>query len=199
MSYREILSALGDEQRRQVLMELKRGRLSAGELASALGTSPQALSYHLSKQILNVLTLLPFLAAAVALCLAPDEIPGHWNASGKADRMGSKWEVLIWPVLVLLTRLGMAGLTKLVRTKDKNGAANATFLEHSTMVVLAVFDFLSLYFMRAAVNQEFDVERYNRSVWQISMALTGASLIPVGTQMPKLKLNSTSGAQSTAC
>ena len=49
MSYREILSALGDEQRRQVLMELKRGRLSAGELASALGTSPQALSYHLSK------------------------------------------------------------------------------------------------------------------------------------------------------
>ena len=149
-----------------------------------------------SRLILNVLTLLPFLAAAVALCLAPDEIPGHWNASGKSDRMGSKWEVLIWPVLVLLTRLGMAGLTKLVRTKDKNGAANATFLEHSTMVALAVFDFLSLYFMRAAVNQEFDVERYNRSVWQISMALTGASLIPVGNQMPKLKLNSTSGLRT---
>ena len=133
-----------------------------------------------SRLILNVLTLLPFLAAAVALCLAPDEIPGHWNASGEVDRMGSKWEVLIWPVLVLLIRLCMTALAKLVRTKDKNGESNAAFLERATLVVLAVFDFLSLYFMRAAVNQEFDVDRYNRSVWQISMALTGACLIPVG-------------------
>ncbi len=49
MSYREILSSLADEQRRRVLTELRRGRVSAGELASALDMSPQALSYHLSK------------------------------------------------------------------------------------------------------------------------------------------------------
>ncbi len=149
-----------------------------------------------SRLILNVLTLLPFLAAAVALCLAPDEIPGHWNAAGEADRMGSKWEVLIWPALILLTRLGMAGLTKLVRTRDKNAEANAAYLEYATMIVLAVFDFLALYFMRAQVNQELDIDRYNRSVWQIAMALTGASLIPVGNRMPKLKLNSVSGLRT---
>ena len=49
MSYREILSALGDEQRRRILTRLKEGRISAGELASALDMSPQALSYHLSR------------------------------------------------------------------------------------------------------------------------------------------------------
>lgn len=49
MGYREILAALADETRRGILQELRRGRRSAGELAEALGVSPQALSYHLTK------------------------------------------------------------------------------------------------------------------------------------------------------
>ena len=49
MGYREILAALADETRRGILQELRRGRRSAGELAEALGMSPQALSYHLAK------------------------------------------------------------------------------------------------------------------------------------------------------
>ena len=49
MGYREILAALADETRRGILQELRRGQRSAGELAETLGTSPQALSYHLAK------------------------------------------------------------------------------------------------------------------------------------------------------
>ena len=45
----EILSALADENRRQILTTLKRGRISSGELAQAVGMTPQALSYHLKK------------------------------------------------------------------------------------------------------------------------------------------------------
>ena len=49
MGYREILAALADETRRGILQELRRVQRSAGELAEALGVSPQALSYHLAK------------------------------------------------------------------------------------------------------------------------------------------------------
>lgn len=49
MSVNELLSALADDTRRQILFKLKGGKISSGELAEALGISPQALSYHLSK------------------------------------------------------------------------------------------------------------------------------------------------------
>ena len=49
MAISETLSALGDETRRQILTQLRRGKISSGDLAKALGMSPQALSYHLAK------------------------------------------------------------------------------------------------------------------------------------------------------
>ena len=49
MAVHEVLAALADENRRGILMKLKEGKISSGDLAAALGMTPQALSYHLSK------------------------------------------------------------------------------------------------------------------------------------------------------
>ena len=49
MAVSEILAALGDDTRRHILIKLKEGKISSGDLAAALGMTPQALSYHLSK------------------------------------------------------------------------------------------------------------------------------------------------------
>lgn len=49
MSINRILSALADDTRRAIIMQLREGKISTGELAERLGISPQALSYHLSK------------------------------------------------------------------------------------------------------------------------------------------------------
>lgn len=42
-----IFKVLSDKQRRDILVMLKGGRLSAGEIAENLGVTPAALSYHL--------------------------------------------------------------------------------------------------------------------------------------------------------
>ena len=47
MSGSNIFKVLADSQRRDILVMLKGGRLSAGEIAERLGVSPAALSYHL--------------------------------------------------------------------------------------------------------------------------------------------------------
>lgn len=49
MSVPEILSALADETRRNILLKLKEGKINSGDLAAALGMTPSALSYHLAK------------------------------------------------------------------------------------------------------------------------------------------------------
>ena len=47
MSETSIFKVLSDKQRRDILVMLKHGRLSAGEIAERLGITPAALSYHL--------------------------------------------------------------------------------------------------------------------------------------------------------
>ena len=44
-----MLAALADATRRKILLKLKEGKISSGDLAIDLGMTPQALSYHLSK------------------------------------------------------------------------------------------------------------------------------------------------------
>lgn len=49
MAVQEVLAALADETRRSILLKLKEGKISSGDLAVALNMTPQALSYHLAK------------------------------------------------------------------------------------------------------------------------------------------------------
>ena len=47
MSDTSIFKVLSDKQRRDILVMLKDGRMSAGDIADRLGVTPAALSYHL--------------------------------------------------------------------------------------------------------------------------------------------------------
>ncbi|MBQ2745357.1 MAG: winged helix-turn-helix transcriptional regulator [Lachnospiraceae bacterium] len=47
MGLADTFKVLSDAQRRDILMMLKEGRLSAGEIAEKLKITPAALSYHL--------------------------------------------------------------------------------------------------------------------------------------------------------
>ena len=44
-----LFKVLADEQRREILVMLKGGRMSAGEIAEELNITPAALSYHLKQ------------------------------------------------------------------------------------------------------------------------------------------------------
>ncbi len=49
LAVNKILAALADDTRREILLKLKEGRISSGDLAAELNMTPQALSYHLAK------------------------------------------------------------------------------------------------------------------------------------------------------
>ena len=43
------------------------------------------------------LIILGFVGTAVFLVLAPDIVPAHYNFAGEVDRMGSKYEYVLFP------------------------------------------------------------------------------------------------------
>lgn len=49
MAVNEVMAALSDETRRQILEILRKGKTNTGALATMIGMTPQALSYHLRK------------------------------------------------------------------------------------------------------------------------------------------------------
>ena len=49
MAVNEVMAALSDETRRQILEILRNGKTNTGDLATMIGMTPQALSYHLRK------------------------------------------------------------------------------------------------------------------------------------------------------
>lgn len=49
MALQSILEALKDPIRRRIIEELKKGKISSGDLALRVELTPQALSYHLKK------------------------------------------------------------------------------------------------------------------------------------------------------
>ena len=49
MAVNEVMAALSDETRRQILEILRKWKTNTGDLATMIGMTPQALSYHLRK------------------------------------------------------------------------------------------------------------------------------------------------------
>lgn len=139
--------------------------------------------------ILNLLTALPLAAALAALIFLPDEIPVHFGMDNLADRWGSKYEVFIFPVLVLLARLTMAGLTRLAVSTDKDNESARPVMEVATLCVLAIFDAMSLYFIWAGFVVEESLNELPIGIWQLMTAGAGAMFIPSGLAMQKAPRN----------
>ena len=51
--------------------------------------------------ILYSLTFLFILGTALFFILMPDTVPLHYNFAGEVDRMGSKYEFLLMPIIAL--------------------------------------------------------------------------------------------------
>ena len=49
MPLEKLIKALADKTRRDIIIELKKGKITSGDLAIAVNISPKALSYHLVK------------------------------------------------------------------------------------------------------------------------------------------------------
>lgn len=109
----------------------------------------------------------------------PSRIPAHFNMRGEVTRIGSKYELLIMP-LITLAALGIHFWgAKKVKTLP-NGTANAAVLEWSAIVVGAVFLFIQYTMLK--LSGIFGTPRFTPTT---PYALLGLMMILLGNLMPK--------------
>ena len=53
-------------------------------------------------KLFYILMFLPLVISIVALTFLPDLIPAHYNIKNEIDRWGSKYEILIIPIIIIL-------------------------------------------------------------------------------------------------
>lgn len=68
------------------------------------------------QKMFDIFTFIAFVAGIIYLITVwnqlPDQVPAHYNAAGEVDRWGSKWELVILPIITILMAVFMTFLER---------------------------------------------------------------------------------------
>ena len=152
------------------------------------------------KWILCILTLL---STILMLFVLPDTIPVHFNINGEPDRLGSKYELLLMPIVLIACALSIDPLTKSYRKKSENTdnekekaelLSNAKVLNITgtiTMPVFFIMNLFILYNVYSYVNPDNNLPKFD--IMSGVGAIMGITIAVLGNFMPKTRKNSNIG------
>lgn len=149
------------------------------------------------KVLYYIVMFLPLLFAMSSLSILPDQIPAHYGVDGQVTRWGSKYEVLILPILIIIFGLIMIWMAKLVGKKERFGKNNEKSMILNGILFLILFNILNCYILYTAVHKVDHLSKVSISIEQLGMGSLGIALIIIGNIMPKLKKNSIIGIRTT--
>ncbi len=146
--------------------------------------------------ILYAVLLICVVGTVVFLILSPDRIPVHYNFAGEVDRIGSKYENLLWPGFAV--GLGLFFLL-MARVPGKKGEkTNEKVLMIAGVCTLVFFTLLGFCFMLKALKYDPDAApkvSYDDVNRFVSIGI-GVLLVVLGNIMPKIRRNSLIGIRT---
>ena len=146
--------------------------------------------------ILYAVLLICVIGTVIFLILSPDRIPVHYNFAGEVDRIGSKYENLIWPGFAIGMGVFFLLMARIPRKKGEK--TNEKVLMIAGVCTLVFFTLLGFYFMLKALRYDpqaasqvsyDDVNRF------VSIGI-GALLVVLGNIMPKMRRNAMFGLRT---
>lgn len=148
--------------------------------------------------------ILAILPLAIVLFMLPqigESIPAHYGFDGMVDRWGSKYELLILPILSLL--LGVfSDLILWAKRDPENEKVNenetqTTWVRTTILILLSLFLALTIVSIYLAKNQIEQVINLNFAALPNVYTIIGAFLIVVGAIMPFVPRNQYIGARTS--
>lgn len=160
----------------------------------------------MKNKITWIIAALSLIITAVAINFMPDKIPMHYNFAGEVDRYGSKFEMMLFPVITLLFAVFWAVLTRTFDRKLKNGAeekeiaeikANSKVIYIASIATMVFFLVTQLVFIyNVFKNGNASNEESPFDFMTIEMAILGILMIIMGNVMPKSKRNGMFGLRT---
>ena len=154
-----------------------------------------------------MIALLPLAITAAVLPIMPEQVPMHYNIEGAVDRMGSRYELLLLPVIIILvvavSGFSMKHYEKRADSADgseaKSARMNVKVLKISSFAVPVIFGALQggvLYMTYRNAKAEH-VEVNSDLIVRLSVILIGIMCIVFGIIMPKTERNNVFGFRVT--
>ena len=157
------------------------------------------------KKVMWILSLIALAGTAMALRFMPDQVPMHYDAAGNIDRWGSKYENLIFPVLILAVSLFWTlfiryyekKALKAIDEKESAGArSNAKVLGIASLCMVAMFTVMQGFILYGAYNEAVSgAATWSIDIGKVSVILMGIIFIILGNFMTKTRINSTVGVR----
>ena len=156
-------------------------------------------SIHRCRVWIFALTLLSLCATGAVLQFMPDRVPMHFGASGAVDRIGSKYETLLFPALTALTG-GIMLLTARICGRRAGSAAQKALARGGVLIcaALAVLFFVLQCRIAACSAEAADgASIFSRIFGMLTSTSTGLLVIVLSNLMPKAERNSLFGLRTT--
>ncbi len=160
----------------------------------------------MKNKILWLLVALSLIITAVAMKHLPEKVPMHYNFAGEIDRYGSKYELFIFPGVVLLFAVVWSLLLahydkKLAGNGDEKvlqeTRVNRKVLFVASLVMMGVFLVLQAVSIYNAMKHTADAAKMSVDVISIEFAAMGLALVIMGNIMPKAKRNGLFGLRTS--
>ncbi len=143
-----------------------------------------------------MLMYLPLIIVLISLQFLPERIPAHYGLDGQVTRWGSKYEMLLMPIVSILMGYFFFGIAKYCAKQEENGHNNETICVIAGILVLFLFNVMTGYTLYTGMHQVADLSRVTIDISQLLYEILGVALILIGNVMPKLRKNAVIGLRT---
>lgn len=149
-----------------------------------------------------IFAIITLISSIVAICILPDNVAVHFDQYGVVDRWGSKYEILILPVIMIIVYVVFEFCIsshlnkKAIGSDDKEAADAQTNLKVMSVIIPMINGFLMLVnfaFLQATYQQTMNSVTYEIDIMKYVAMLMSIMIILMGNYMPKTRKNSNVG------
>lgn len=159
------------------------------------------------RKLMWAFSFIALAGTAFAIQYMPESIPMHYDFAGNVDRYGSRYEAIIFPVMILAMSLFWTLLiryyeNKSVRTEDEKekaaAATNIRVLEIAGLCMAGMFSVMHGFNLYKAYNiAKIGAETGGIDLVRMTCILLGTVLIILGNFMTKTRINGVVGLRTS--